>query len=177
MVVGVCGRLRVRVVAGVSVERLEEGGGEGFGNGGWRFDCGWNWSYGFASGCGRVRSGVVVGLSGLRVSYEGWLGVRVGWVKCDGLVMGVSVVEVWCSMVGLRVGLGWHVLVWWVRGWGQWWWVRGNPNPNPTPSPTPNSSSVNGGGFKSKVEHFLYSGDKKHVFAGLVAITAVFAVP
>ncbi|KAL2925469.1 SWR1-complex protein 4 [Bienertia sinuspersici] len=54
---------------------------------------------------------------------------------------------------------------------------EGNPNPNPTPSPTPNSSSVNGGGFKSKVEHFLYSGDKKHVFAGLVAITAVFAVP
>ncbi|KAL9224784.1 hypothetical protein vseg_000787 [Gypsophila vaccaria] len=32
-------------------------------------------------------------------------------------------------------------------------------------------------GFKSKVEHVLYSGDKKHVFGGLVVITAVFGVP
>ncbi|KAL2930317.1 Membralin [Bienertia sinuspersici] len=53
---------------------------------------------------------------------------------------------------------------------------EGNPNPTPPLALLPNSSSVNGGGFKSKVEHFLYSGDKKHVFAGLVAITAVFAV-
>ncbi|XP_057549307.1 uncharacterized protein LOC130827566 [Amaranthus tricolor] len=34
-----------------------------------------------------------------------------------------------------------------------------------------------GAGFKAKLEHFLYSGDKKHVFGGLVVITAVFAVP
>ncbi|KAK9714248.1 hypothetical protein RND81_06G081400 [Saponaria officinalis] len=32
-------------------------------------------------------------------------------------------------------------------------------------------------GFKSKVEHVLYSGDKKHVFGGLAIITALFGVP
>ncbi|XP_021724834.1 uncharacterized protein LOC110692140 [Chenopodium quinoa] len=35
----------------------------------------------------------------------------------------------------------------------------------------------NGGGFKAKLNHFLYSGEKKHVFVGLTIITAVFAVP
>lgn len=34
-----------------------------------------------------------------------------------------------------------------------------------------------GSGFRSKLDHYLYSGDKKHVFAGLVLITAVFSVP
>ncbi|XP_057459565.1 uncharacterized protein LOC130750148 [Actinidia eriantha] len=35
----------------------------------------------------------------------------------------------------------------------------------------------NGGGFRAKMERYLYSGDKKHVFAGIAIITAVFAVP
>ncbi|XP_078444015.1 uncharacterized protein LOC144713309 [Wolffia australiana] len=34
-----------------------------------------------------------------------------------------------------------------------------------------------GGGFRSKVEHYLYSGDKKHVFAGLAVIGLVFSAP
>lgn len=34
-----------------------------------------------------------------------------------------------------------------------------------------------GGGFRAKLDHYLYSGDKKHVFIGLTLITAVFAVP
>ncbi|KAF9612657.1 hypothetical protein IFM89_003132 [Coptis chinensis] len=34
-----------------------------------------------------------------------------------------------------------------------------------------------GGGFRSKMEHYLYSGDKKHVFVGIVIIGALFAVP
>ncbi|KMT03788.1 hypothetical protein BVRB_8g189330 [Beta vulgaris subsp. vulgaris] len=41
----------------------------------------------------------------------------------------------------------------------------------------PNARVGNGNGFKSKLNHFLYSGDKKHVFAGLTIITAIFAVP
>ncbi|XP_074269517.1 uncharacterized protein LOC141592662 [Silene latifolia] len=32
-------------------------------------------------------------------------------------------------------------------------------------------------GFRSRLEHVLYSGDKKHVFGGLVIITAIFGVP
>jgi hypothetical protein len=38
-------------------------------------------------------------------------------------------------------------------------------------------TKIGGGGFRSKLDHVLYSGDKKHVFAGLVLITAVFSVP
>ncbi|TQD89794.1 hypothetical protein C1H46_024686 [Malus baccata] len=34
-----------------------------------------------------------------------------------------------------------------------------------------------GRGFRARMEHYLYSGEKKHVFAGLVIISAVFAVP
>jgi len=34
-----------------------------------------------------------------------------------------------------------------------------------------------GGGFGSRLNQILYSGEKKHVFAGLVLITAVFSVP
>ncbi|KAH9715870.1 gag1at protein [Citrus sinensis] len=42
------------------------------------------------------------------------------------------------------------------------------------------SSGTNGGaggGFRAKLEHYLYSGDKKHVFAGIVIISAIFGVP
>ncbi|XP_044484992.1 uncharacterized protein LOC123210599 [Mangifera indica] len=34
-----------------------------------------------------------------------------------------------------------------------------------------------GGGFRSRMDHYLYSGEKKHVFAGIVIITAIFGVP
>nr|KYP39637.1 hypothetical protein KK1_039068 [Cajanus cajan] len=34
-----------------------------------------------------------------------------------------------------------------------------------------------GGGFRSKLNHYLYSGEKKHVFIGLTLITGVFAIP
>ncbi|EEF49238.1 hypothetical protein RCOM_1442110 [Ricinus communis] len=40
-----------------------------------------------------------------------------------------------------------------------------------------NGSNGSGGGFKSKMEHFLYSGDKKHVMAGIAIITVIFGVP
>nr|GMD30597.1 uncharacterized protein LOC112514673 [Ipomoea batatas]GMD32470.1 uncharacterized protein LOC112514673 [Ipomoea batatas] len=39
------------------------------------------------------------------------------------------------------------------------------------------SSSNGGGGFRAKLEHFLYSGDKKHVVAGMAIIGALFGVP
>ncbi|KAL2974552.1 hypothetical protein AAZX31_14G111700, partial [Glycine max] len=39
------------------------------------------------------------------------------------------------------------------------------------------SNSNVGGGFRSRLNHYLYSGDKKHVFIGLTLITAVFTVP
>ncbi|GMQ09261.1 hypothetical protein CsSME_00052695 [Camellia sinensis var. sinensis] len=39
------------------------------------------------------------------------------------------------------------------------------------------AAATGGGGFRSKMEHYLYSGDKKHVFAGILIISAVFAVP
>ncbi|RDY11337.1 hypothetical protein CR513_04021 [Mucuna pruriens] len=34
-----------------------------------------------------------------------------------------------------------------------------------------------GGGLRWKLNHFLYSGDKKHVFVGFTLITAVFTIP
>ncbi|KHN38054.1 hypothetical protein glysoja_007096 [Glycine soja] len=40
-----------------------------------------------------------------------------------------------------------------------------------------NSNSNVGGGFRSRLNHYLYSGDKKHVFVGLTLITAVFTIP
>lgn len=33
------------------------------------------------------------------------------------------------------------------------------------------------GGFRARMEHYLYSGDKKHVFAGIAMITIVFGAP
>ncbi|CAJ1951445.1 unnamed protein product [Sphenostylis stenocarpa] len=41
-----------------------------------------------------------------------------------------------------------------------------------------NSGNNNvGGRFRSKVNYYLHSGDKKHVFVGLTLITAVFTIP
>ncbi|PKA63923.1 hypothetical protein AXF42_Ash004933 [Apostasia shenzhenica] len=34
-----------------------------------------------------------------------------------------------------------------------------------------------GGGFRSRLDHFLYSGDKKHVFVGIAIISVVFGAP
>lgn len=39
------------------------------------------------------------------------------------------------------------------------------------------NSNNGGGGFRARLDHYLYSGDKKHVMVGLVIISAVFAVP
>ncbi|KAI5337630.1 uncharacterized protein Pyn_27171 [Prunus yedoensis var. nudiflora] len=49
-------------------------------------------------------------------------------------------------------------------------------------SSEPKTSSATGGGaggrgFRAKMEHYMYSGEKKHVFAGIVLVSAVFAVP
>ncbi|KAG9455884.1 hypothetical protein H6P81_000392 [Aristolochia fimbriata] len=32
-------------------------------------------------------------------------------------------------------------------------------------------------GFRSRMEYYLYSGDKKHVFVGIAIIGAIFGVP
>lgn len=40
-----------------------------------------------------------------------------------------------------------------------------------------NSANGKGGGFRAKMDYYLNSGDKKHVFAGLVIITVAFGVP
>ncbi|XP_022992483.1 uncharacterized protein LOC111488802 [Cucurbita maxima] len=34
-----------------------------------------------------------------------------------------------------------------------------------------------GGGFRSRMEHYLYSGEKKHVAAGIVVIGIIFGIP
>ncbi|XP_077217476.1 GAG1At protein [Tasmannia lanceolata] len=42
------------------------------------------------------------------------------------------------------------------------------------------SESSNGGsvgGFRSRIEHYLYSGEKKHVFAGIAIIGIIFGAP
>jgi hypothetical protein len=33
------------------------------------------------------------------------------------------------------------------------------------------------GGFRARVEHYLYSGEKKHVVAGIAIFAAIFGVP
>ncbi|KAL1292669.1 hypothetical protein HN51_053233 [Arachis hypogaea] len=38
-------------------------------------------------------------------------------------------------------------------------------------------AKVGSGGFRAKLDHYLYSGSPKHVFVGIVLITAVFSVP
>lgn len=34
-----------------------------------------------------------------------------------------------------------------------------------------------GGGFRAKMEHYVYSGEKKHVLAGIGIITIIFGIP
>lgn len=48
---------------------------------------------------------------------------------------------------------------------------------NETKSSSAGNTAATGGGFRSRMEHYMYSGEKKHVFAGIVIISAVFAVP
>lgn len=38
-------------------------------------------------------------------------------------------------------------------------------------------SGSGGGGFRAKMDHYLYSGDKKHVAAGIALISIVFGIP
>ncbi|KAJ3693337.1 hypothetical protein LUZ60_008817 [Juncus effusus] len=42
---------------------------------------------------------------------------------------------------------------------------------------TNGAAAAGAGGFRAKMEHYMYSGEKKHVFAGLAIVTALFAVP
>ncbi|KAJ7962745.1 GAG1At protein [Quillaja saponaria] len=45
-------------------------------------------------------------------------------------------------------------------------------------SETKSSSGSNvGGGFRSRMERYLYSGDKKHVMAGIGIISLIFGIP
>ncbi|RAL42594.1 hypothetical protein DM860_017139 [Cuscuta australis] len=39
------------------------------------------------------------------------------------------------------------------------------------------SGSNGGGGFRAKLDHYMYSGDKKHVFAGMAVISVLFGIP
>ncbi|GMH16082.1 hypothetical protein Nepgr_017923 [Nepenthes gracilis] len=39
------------------------------------------------------------------------------------------------------------------------------------------SSSSAAGGLRAKIDHILYSGDKKYVFSGLAIISILFGVP
>ncbi|PUZ58507.1 hypothetical protein GQ55_5G514300 [Panicum hallii var. hallii] len=39
------------------------------------------------------------------------------------------------------------------------------------------ATSAGGGGFRARMEHYLYSGEKKHVVAGIAIFAAVFGVP
>ncbi|XP_006664094.1 uncharacterized protein LOC102718320 [Oryza brachyantha] len=39
------------------------------------------------------------------------------------------------------------------------------------------TSSAGAGGFRARVEHYLYSGEKKHVVAGIAIFAAIFGVP
>lgn len=38
-------------------------------------------------------------------------------------------------------------------------------------------ASSSGGGFRARIDHFLYSGEKKHVVAGIAIFAAIFGVP
>ncbi|OMO74029.1 hypothetical protein COLO4_26743 [Corchorus olitorius] len=49
---------------------------------------------------------------------------------------------------------------------------------NPTTATASSGSNVGGGGgFRARMEHYIYSGDKKHVMAGLAIIAVVFGAP
>ncbi|KAM0836520.1 hypothetical protein ACQ4PT_062278 [Festuca glaucescens] len=39
------------------------------------------------------------------------------------------------------------------------------------------TSSSGGAGFRARIDHFLYSGEKKHVVAGIAIFGAIFGVP
>ena len=39
------------------------------------------------------------------------------------------------------------------------------------------ATNAGGGGFRARMEHYLYSGEKKHVLAGIAIFAAVFGVP
>ncbi|KAG8087041.1 hypothetical protein GUJ93_ZPchr0010g8010 [Zizania palustris] len=39
------------------------------------------------------------------------------------------------------------------------------------------TSAGGGGGFRARFEHYLYSGEKKHVVAGIAIFAAIFGVP
>lgn len=39
------------------------------------------------------------------------------------------------------------------------------------------SSLGGGGGFRAKMEHYVYSGEKKHVLAGIGIFTVIFGIP
>ncbi|XP_057791380.1 uncharacterized protein LOC131008523 [Salvia miltiorrhiza] len=38
-------------------------------------------------------------------------------------------------------------------------------------------SGNGGGGFRAKLDHYLYSGEKKHVFVGIAIFGVIFGVP
>ncbi|WOL19057.1 hypothetical protein Cni_G27854 [Canna indica] len=38
-------------------------------------------------------------------------------------------------------------------------------------------ASGGGGGFKARLEHYMFSGQQKHVFAGIAIVSALLAVP
>ncbi|GAB4850540.1 hypothetical protein Ancab_029850 [Ancistrocladus abbreviatus] len=40
-----------------------------------------------------------------------------------------------------------------------------------------NNASAAAGRFRAKIEHALYSGDKKHVLSGLAIISILFGIP
>ncbi|XVF86327.1 hypothetical protein PTKIN_Ptkin18bG0030500 [Pterospermum kingtungense] len=49
---------------------------------------------------------------------------------------------------------------------------------NTTASSSSSSSNVGGGGgFRARMEHYMYSGEKKHVMAGIAIIAVVFGAP
>jgi hypothetical protein len=39
------------------------------------------------------------------------------------------------------------------------------------------ATSAGGGGFRARIDHYLYSGEKKHVLAGIAIFGAIFGVP
>lgn len=39
------------------------------------------------------------------------------------------------------------------------------------------ASNLGGGGFRAKMEHYVYSGEKKHVLAGIGIISIIFGIP
>lgn len=39
------------------------------------------------------------------------------------------------------------------------------------------SNGGGGGGFRARMEHYFYSGEKKHVLAGIAIISVVFGIP